>query len=160
MGSKQIRDIETVRIFLDELDEVKNHHRSLVLVMGGWLELLIECLIEKHCKNAKKMLGDDKTYSYAVKLVILNECGVLTDIDFKWLNAFRNIRNDAAHKTRFTLTQERLATLGNDWSVENAFQNCLAIFTTFWNQHADTFAEAFDMIANRPEDSTVTDNQI
>jgi hypothetical protein len=65
--------------FFIETSKVKNDDRSLILVVNGFMELLIESLIKVKYKNGKKILDGSRSYPYSIKFVILNEIGVITD---------------------------------------------------------------------------------
>jgi hypothetical protein len=60
-----------------ELGRVKNEHRMLILLTSGFIELLVNALIDAHCKNSKKINDSNRDYTLSVKLVLLHEMGIL-----------------------------------------------------------------------------------
>jgi hypothetical protein len=109
MSKKKIPD-NLLITFLEEINAVKTSRRSMTVITHGVLEMFINALTERCCINGDKISKDDRTYSYAVKLTILNEKGLLTKDQYIWLNLFRQMRNEAAHgHYEFVLTKEKLA---------------------------------------------------
>ena len=97
----QKSNTETLINLVEELDLVKDHPRMLVLVAHGFLELLINMMIEKNINNHKKIISDNRSYSHSTKLLILNEMGVISDKQYSVYDWFRKLRNKAAHRPIF-----------------------------------------------------------
>ena len=131
--------------FFNELSKVRDNQRSLVLITNGFLELLVETLIRAKCKNAKRITDDHRSYSYATKLLLLNEIGVIPDWRFQLFDAFRKLRNRAAHDAFFEVPQSEIDQLcaKTDTESEDLYQLCIVIFATLWNNHIDEFGPVF-----------------
>ena len=124
--------------FVKTLKKVKDDHRSLILVTNGFLELMVEALIKAKCKNSKRITDDSRSYPYSAKLIILNEIGALSDTQFRELDWFRKIRNDAAHNPFFEVTPEKLQQLAPEWrNPENLLLISIRLFSAFWNGNVD-----------------------
>src|SRR4051794_28612572 len=87
--------------FFGQLRSVKGNPRILVLSTNGFLELLVNAVIDTKCKNGKKITSSNRDFSYSTKLLILNEVGLLPDGFYRILDWFRRIRNRAAHEPFF-----------------------------------------------------------
>ena len=94
-----------------ELDRVKDDERMLVLVTRGFVELLVNTVIDAKCKHAKKITGNNRDYSLSVKLVLLHELGLMSDDNFRRIDTLRKIRNQAAHDPIFRMTTDDLGQL-------------------------------------------------
>jgi hypothetical protein len=142
------RESETLSLMetvLREFELLQHHPRSCVIVMHGFIELLINTLIEEKCKSGKKVSANNRDYPHSVKLTILHELGVLDEESFKQLTWFRKLRNDAAHEVVFTITPDKLQLFS-----ETKFANvshfpllCMDIFMRLWNAHASLFSSKF-----------------
>src|SRR5205823_9708711 len=93
---------------LQEFELLQHHPRSCVIVMHGFIELLINTLVEDKCKSGKQMASNNRDYPHAVKLSLLYELAILDQQSFKSFNWFRKLRNDAAHEAVFTVTADKL----------------------------------------------------
>ena len=128
--------------------EGSTNPRVVVLVAHGLIELMVNTLIDAHCKNAKAITSDIRGYPHAAKLLILNECGIISDVFYIILDRFRRLRNDAAHKPFFDVDQSRLKHIaeplkpvfesipdvyGETFSSVNGL--CSSIVQSFWNNH-------------------------
>lgn len=103
-----VEELNPIIHAIKELERVKHEPRMLVIVTHGFIELMVNTLIDARCKNAKRISGSNRDYSHSVKCVLLHELGVLSDHEFNILDWFRKLRNEAAHKAKFKLTAERL----------------------------------------------------
>ncbi|MCE9563336.1 MAG: hypothetical protein K8U57_14945 [Planctomycetes bacterium] len=65
-----------------ELGRIKDEPRMLILVSSGFLELLVNVVIDAKCKNAKKINENSRDYPFSTKLVLLNEMGLMSDSSF------------------------------------------------------------------------------
>lgn len=83
--------------------------RFQTIVTNGVLELLVNTLIEHHCKHGKIIVKRTRDYPYSVRLVLLHEKGLISDWFYGVLDSFRYLRNDAVHKAQFSLTPDILA---------------------------------------------------
>lgn len=130
---------------MEEIDAVNNDHRSQIILAHGMVELMVNVLIEKHCKNGKKINNDRRGYSHSTKLVILHEMNVLSDHHFKLLNWFRARRNDVAHQPFFKLDASMLADFVLDQHRDlNRFCDlCKVILMDLWATHQDAVGPYF-----------------
>jgi uncharacterized protein YutE (UPF0331/DUF86 family) len=128
-----------------ELALVKSHTRLLVLVSHGFIELLINALVDHHLKKAKKIKSDNRTYSHSVKLLILNEIGLLTDEQYEVFDWFRKLRNRAAHDPIFYVSEQDLKKISdkNYHDPANFYGLCVLLIGGFWNQHVPIFGPIF-----------------
>lgn len=130
---------------LKEFELLQHHPRSSVIVMHGFIELLVNALVEEKCKSGKKMSSNTRDYPHSVKLTLLHELNILDDVVFKNLSWFRKLRNDAAHEAIFVVSPEKLQMF-----VETKFAEvqhfpllCMDIFTALWNAHSALFSSKF-----------------
>jgi len=141
--SDEMKSMAIVRFGI-EIGRVKDEHRMLILVTSGFIELLVNALIDVHCKNHKKINASNRDYPLSVKLVLLHEMKVLSDGDFSNLNWLRMIRNRAAHDAFFEVTTGELSQLKPEYSDPLTLHHlCLMIFGTFWNGHLEVFVPKF-----------------
>ena len=75
---KHLKDALVMQIF-KELSLVKGHTRLLVLVTHGFIELLVNALVDHHLKNSKKVTSDVRSYPHSTKILLLNELGIIED---------------------------------------------------------------------------------
>jgi hypothetical protein len=136
---------EPILRFFRELSKVKESHRSLVLVTNGFLELLVESLVKAKCKNAGRITGDNRSYPYSSKLLILNEIGALPDAQYRLFDWFRKLRNDAAHNPFFEISESTLQQLSNEEfkRPEKFYDFCVILIGGFWSDHLDIFGPVF-----------------
>jgi len=145
---RPVRDSATlslVETVLSEFELLQSHPRSCVIVMHGFIELLINVLIEEQCKTGKKVAENNRDYPHSVKLTLLFEMGFLNEEEFKKLNWFRKLRNDAAHEAVFTVTPDKLQLFnGTEFAHISHFPRlCMDIFMTLWNRCPDLFSSKF-----------------
>ena len=134
--------LETV---LQEFELLQHHPRSCVIVMHGFIELLINTLVEEKCKSGKKMASNNRDYPHSVKLTLLHELGFLDEESFNKLSWLRKLRNDAAHEALFTVTPDKLQMFaGSKFADVSHFPLlCMDIFMSLWNAYADLFSSKF-----------------
>jgi hypothetical protein len=139
-----LKDDLFIQVFM-EMDLAKGHSRMLVLVTHGFIELLVNTLIKHHAKNHKKILKDTRSYPHSTKLIILNELGILDDGNYKLFDWFRGLRNEAAHKPIFSVTEEHLEKVANEeFKDPNNFHRfCIFLLGGFWNRHVKIFGPVF-----------------
>ena len=102
---KRLDDAPMIKI-TREITMVKNNNRLLVLVTHGFIELLVNALIDHYLKNSKKVTNDGRSYPHSTKLLLLNEVGIIDDNLYKVFNWFRKLRNRAAHQPIFKVNKE------------------------------------------------------
>jgi hypothetical protein len=106
-------DNGVLEAFFEELNSVKAHHRSLVIIVHGYIELFLNSIIDNKCKHGKERITKNtRDYTLSVKLILLNELNILDDKLFNLLDKFRKIRNDAAHEASFKISE-------TDWQILN-----------------------------------------
>jgi hypothetical protein len=152
MNKKKSPRNDLIHRFVKEFSQVKGNLRFQVIVTHGVIELLVNTLIEHRCKHGKRMSERRRDYPHSVKLVVLHEKGLLTDLQFKLLDWFRELRNDAVHEPFFEITPKRLEALKGVVSVgpktplhlpENFHELCTTFVFGLWNHHVQLFAELF-----------------
>ena len=138
--------------FFEELNSVKNHHRSLVIIVHGYIELFLNGIIAAKCKHGKnRIIKNTRDYTLSVKLTLLSELNILDKKMFSLLDKFRKIRNDAAHDASFKISEASWQILndGLDRFIpgeSNRKPNDLAHFCklligTIWNEHLDILSK-------------------
>jgi hypothetical protein len=144
--------LETV---LEEFELLQHHPRSCVIVMHGFIELLINTLIQEKCKSGNKMATNNRDYPHSVKLTILRELELLDEESFKKLTWFRKLRNDAAHEAVFTITPDKLQMfVGTRFADVSHFPLlCMDIFMNLWNAYPSLFSSKF---SPEPQPGTVS----
>lgn len=129
-----------------EMAMVKNNNRLLVLVTHGFIELLVNALVDHYLKNSKKVTNDGRSYPHSTKLLLLNELGIIDDNLYKVFNWFRKLRNRAAHQPIFQVTEADLKNLmPEEYKKPGNFYNlCIGeLIGGFWNQHIPIFGPIF-----------------
>jgi hypothetical protein len=130
-----------------ELEAVKSHPRSLVLITSGFIEMGVQLLVLHHLKNAKKIKNDSRSYPLSTKLLILNELNIISDEWYRVFDWFRKLRNRAAHDAIFTLHPKDFEKIKRDEQVPDPAINfhgfCFAIVAGLFNRHNDVFAASF-----------------
>lgn len=117
---KKTKPQNVIAMYFYEMTSAKHNPRFKIIVTNGLLELFVNTLIELKCKNSKKIL-DRTDFTYSIKLILLHEKGLITDSLFQYIEAFRNLRNKAAHGSQFHLTAAML----------NPFKNMTAHLENF-----------------------------
>jgi hypothetical protein len=134
----QLRDAQPdhvlFRVFR-ELDSLKEHWRSCVVLAHGLLELLVNELIEeKSTKPARNM-------SHFAKLNLLRELHLIDDNQFRAFTWFRQLRNRAAHDVQFEKTNSDLRIFRNTSFADSEFHvQCMVVIASLWNQHHEVFS--------------------
>jgi hypothetical protein len=130
--------------FLQEIGRVKDDQRLLLLVSHGVLELLANSLIELKCKNAKRIASDSRGFPHAARLLILSEIGVISDLQLKAYDAFRKLRNRAAHEPLFVIKAADLAAFSERFrGPASLYLLCTALVGGLWNDHVVELAPYF-----------------
>ena len=131
---------------MKELWVVREHHRPLVLVTHGFIEMATDALIKHHVKNAKRILHDSRTYPHSAKLLILNELGVVSDANYALLDSLRKLRNRAAHEPLFELHENDFRTVrlaDANGPIEDFHMYCILLLGRFWNAHLPILGPLF-----------------
>lgn len=134
--------------FYEELNSVKQHHRSLVIITHGFIELFLNRIIDAKCKHGKKRItSSNRDYPLSVKLILLNELNYIDDRMYSILNGFRKIRNRASHDASFVITDEnwRILNSGLDRFISGESNRkpndllhfCKLIIGALWNENLD-----------------------
>src|SRR4051794_7583188 len=97
---KELRETPLMRVAA-EMHRMRDEQRTLILVASGFLEVLVNAVIDAKCKNANKITGNNRDFPFSVKLVLLNEMNLMTDVSFANINWLRKVRNRAAHDAFF-----------------------------------------------------------
>jgi hypothetical protein len=90
-------DLYPIFRFLSALKKAQGDPRLNVLVAHGLVELFVNTVIDAKCRNGKRITEDARGYPHSVRLVILNELGLLSDTQLTLYDWFRKLRNRAAH---------------------------------------------------------------
>src|SRR5258706_8857492 len=69
-----------------EITKARDDDRVVVLVAHGFVELMVNTLIEVHCKNGKRIAEGNRDYPHSTKLVLLHELSLIDDELFARLN--------------------------------------------------------------------------
>jgi hypothetical protein len=130
--------------FFQEIGRVKNDQRLLLLVSHGVLELLVNSLIDLKCKNAKRIASDSRGFPHAARLLILNEIGVISDLQLKVFDAFRKLRNRAAHEPLFVVKAADLVAFSERFrDPASLYLLCTALVGGLWNDNVAYLAPRF-----------------
>lgn len=142
-------------LFFREIKKVSDNQRSLVIITHGFIELLINTIIKARCKHGKKkIIASNRDYPQSVKIVLLNELGILDDHLFSILDRFRTLRNKAAHKPFFELSKtdidfaneslDRFLPIHSQLKDDELFYEfCSGLVSTIWNKNVDDLAPIF-----------------
>ncbi len=141
--------------FFQELAKVRDSQRLLVIVTHGFVELLLNAVIDVKCKHGKKKItSNSHDYSHSAKLVLLNELGLLDDRLYQILDWFRKLRNRAAHETFFQLipsdmdfansSMDRFLPVKVEPTVNDLDRFCKLLVGTIWNNHLDVLVPIFE----------------
>ena len=141
--------------FFHELTKIGDSQRSLVIVTHGFVELLLNSVIDAKCKLGKtKITSSTRDYSHSVKLVLLSELGILDDRLYQILDWFRKLRNRAAHEAFFQVTHADLDFVNKSMArflpgnieplTGDLYRFCTLLIGTVWNEHLDVLLAAFE----------------
>lgn len=92
------RDIEH-DVFGQFIAKLRRDEDELGLIIKGHLfvEVVVNQIVSKRCKNPKVILSDHRTYSFAVKLQMLYQMGLIPDHIYQNIQKVNKIRNQFAH---------------------------------------------------------------
>ncbi len=125
-----------------KLGENENDEFKLIILVNTLLELLVNILVKEKIKNNKVVEGNE--YTYAIKLVILNEKNIINDVLFKEIEILRKIRNRAAHEPIFHLNNDELRGLPIREN-EKLYDGCMIVLGSLWNENKDIFLNYFNL---------------
>jgi len=114
--------------------------RFQVLITQGFVELLVNAVIDAKCKNAKRITGNSRDFPYSIKLLLMHELGLLSDGLYRTLDQLRKHRNAAAHDPFFELSGYVVA---DGRRVANLHEYCIHVICEFFNRHSDVLAPIF-----------------
>jgi hypothetical protein len=81
---------------------------SSLLTTHLYVEYFINNLVEKHCKLKKKISEDKGSYSFAIKLDLIFEIGLIPGWLYFNLKRLNKIRNKLSHNLNFELLKTNL----------------------------------------------------
>lgn len=110
--------------------------RFQVLITQGFVELLVNAVIDAKCKNAKKITSNTRDFPYSTKLLLLHELGLLSDSSYRSLDKLRKYRNKAAHEPFFEVS-------GVTENGKRLHEVCVSLICDFFNQHSDILIPIF-----------------
>lgn len=122
----------------------------MLLVAHGFLEVMVNMLVEAKLRNGKKVVSERQNYSHAIKLLLLNEVGVINDELYEHLDFLRDLRNSAAHSAFFQLASsdhDRVKRFLDETGPVSPDSSNLVQFNIFfsrtvgwlWNAHTEVF---------------------
>lgn len=128
----------------NELENSKDNQRALILITSSYLEMMVNFLVEKKCKNYKKIRKENE-FSYFFKLLLLNEIGLIDDNFYRRLEKFRDIRNGFSHNPLYKITEKNIGELSNNQysKLDDFYSVCNILWIELWNQYQDIFAPKF-----------------
>lgn len=141
--SKILKEKLDIIPLFHKLGEAENDDFKLIILTNALLELLTNILIEEKLKNKNKIANGNE-YTYAIKLVILNERNIINDILFKDIDTLRKIRNKAAHEPVFKLNHNDIKYLPIRKN-EKLYDGCVTVIGSLWNQHKNIFMKYFNL---------------
>lgn len=112
IASKEEKEVQRLLILIKTLTQAfTNLHNGLLLesfilswtIIETFLDFIWEKIILKNPNvegKRKDKLKDNRIYSASTKLEILEFAGILNFVDYKKLDKFRSIRNDAIHSLK------------------------------------------------------------
>jgi hypothetical protein len=115
--------------------------RFQVLITQGFVELLVNAVIDAKCKNAKKITGNSRDFPYSIKLLLLHELGLISDSSYKSIDKLRKYRNKAAHEPFFELST--FVTANDGGRPRRLHEVCVSLICDFFNQHSGILAPVF-----------------
>lgn len=147
----ELRDKVFIQVAKALFDSRENA-RSVIIIAHGFIELLVNTLIEKKTKNGKKM-ANSRDFPHSAKLIILHELGLITDYRFQTLDYFRKLRNKASHEPLFKIDLIKLKSEFNqfvsdtpgipNFRASTLHEFCLLLVITLWSDHSETFVPVF-----------------
>jgi hypothetical protein len=137
--------IELIPIF-HNINKVGQDSRSVFILTNALLEILVDILIENKIKNGKKVLQNNIDFSYAAKILLINEVELINDNYYHILECLRKLRNKAAHDPLFDLKKEDLSSLPSEYQDPKTIsESCTTIIGGLWNTYKDIFIKYFNI---------------
>jgi|WetSurMetagenome_2_1015567.scaffolds.fasta_scaffold11287_6 hypothetical protein len=155
-----ISNTDILSLFFEQLDQVGTNQRGIVILTHGFIELLTNTIISARCKHGKtRITSSNRDYPHSVRLVLMNELGLIDDRLYRILDWFRKLRNRAAHDIFFRLESADLDFVNRsmDRFVPNVPEQkdllrfCQHLMGTIWNQHLDVLQAAFSEKESAPK---------
>lgn len=123
-----------------ELKSIKGNDRHYILVLNGFLEILVNVLIEDKLKEPKSIIRNN----YATRLLFIYTTGLINNELYLALNVLKDIRNQAAHDPLFRVKTSDFKKLSEEYNDPTRFEfTCIEIFAKFWNKYSDLFNNKF-----------------
>jgi hypothetical protein len=114
--------------------------RFKVLITQGFIELLVNAVIDAKCKNHKKITGNSRDFPYSIKLLLLHELGLLSDNLYRVLNQLRKHRDEAAHDPFYEMSGTVVDAATRTGTLH---EFCIGTICDFYNQHQAILAPVF-----------------
>jgi len=154
MKKTNANEEDVIFAFFKELNKMSDNQRLLVIVTHGFVELLLNTIIDVKCKHGKKKItSNHRDYPHAVKLVLLNELNLLDDRLYRILDWFNKVQNRAAHEPFFQLTAGDIALLTqsldrfisgeSNRKPNNLYHFCTLLIGTIWNENLQLLLPKF-----------------
>ena len=87
-------------LFADELDTISNNERAMIILGHGYIELIINVILESKYKNSNTII--DANYFKKIKKLLSDQ--LIDQTVFEALNWFRLLRNKAVHNFIFSFS--------------------------------------------------------
>jgi hypothetical protein len=147
LPTPQLKDLfpdHVIAKVFGELESVKGQPRACVVVTHGFVELLVNMLVEEKCKNAPKIIAGTRDFPHSVKLILLHELQVIDDEQFRALTWFRKLRNRAVHEPQFEIRSGDLEIFKRTNFADSEFHvQCIVVVMILWNQNLEVFSRRF-----------------
>lgn len=114
--------------------------RFQILVTQGFVELLVNAVIDAKCKNAKRITGQSRDFPFSVKLLLLHELGLISDRSYRVLNELRKHRNKAAHEPFYEVSD---SVVFRNQTKATLHEFCINVICEFYSQHSEILAPIF-----------------
>ncbi|MBC8109042.1 MAG: hypothetical protein H7Z14_20825 [Anaerolineae bacterium] len=138
-------DVSYWNSVVGELHRIGNEHRLATIITHGFVDIMVNGIIEKTCRDQKQIVADHRQWGHAAKLVLIHEMKVLTDRHYRLLKWFNSLRNDFAHKPQFVLTEDRMSILEKPEhrALKNFHMLCIQILMDLWVNYFGMIGEMF-----------------
>ena len=156
---KKTNHLDILMDYFLELHQAPNNQRLLIIVTHGFIELLLNSIIDIKCKNGKNVITqNNRDFPLSVKLVILHELNILDDRLYEILDWFRKVRNRAAHEPFFNLKTsdinyansvlDRFIPNETLYKPDDFFHFCALLVGTIWNENLTLMNQVFGLDNN------------
>jgi hypothetical protein len=122
---------------LREFEMLQHHARSCTIIMSGFIELLVNTLIQEKCQG----INEKSVKTHGQRIGVLHAKKLIDDDEFNKLEWFRKLRNEAAHEAVFDIGKKNFDLFkGTQFESAARFPGlCMDVFVRFWNKNKDTF---------------------